>query len=334
VIGGYSSPMIASLLVLAASSAGGPTIQLSWPVDCAFGRTCFVQNYFDEDPGPGRRDYACGSMTYDGHDGTDIRLPTLKEMRAGVEVRAAAAGTVRNVRDGVADVSVAVGGKAAIQGKECGNGVLIEHAGGWQTQYCHMRRGSVAVRPGQAVKAGERLGLVGLSGDTEFPHLHLSVRLRGQEVDPFAYGAAPGACRAGISLWAPGVRSALAYASPAVLSAGFADAPVMGEAIDAGEAGKPISRNSPAIVAYVRAIGLEAGDVQELRLTGPGGKTLAERVLPPLDRAKATYFMFIGSKANGGAWPAGAYTAEYLVRRNGKVALRRRWTSSLDALRR
>lgn len=315
------------LFALAAADAG--SIQLQWPVDCAPGKTCFVQNYFDRDPGPGRRDFACGSMTYDGHDGTDIRLPTLKQMRAGVEVRAAAAGTVRNVRDGVTDVSVAVAGKAAVNGKECGNGVLIEHAGGWQTQYCHMRRGSIAVRPGQAVKAGERLGLVGLSGDTEFPHLHLSVRLRGEEVDPFAYGAAPGVCRSGAWLWAPGVGSALAYASPAVLSAGFADGPVTGDAIDAGDAGRALSQGSSAVVAYVRAIGLEAGDVQELRLTGPGGRTLAERLLPPLDRAKATYFLFIGSKASAGAWPPGAYTAEYLVRRKGQAALRRSWTAAI-----
>ncbi|HEX8231823.1 MAG TPA: M23 family metallopeptidase [Caulobacteraceae bacterium] len=318
-------------LLLALASAGEAPIQLQWPVDCAPGRSCFVQNYFDRDPGPGRRDYACGSMTYNGHDGTDIRLPTLKEMRAGVEVRAAAAGTVHNVRDGVADVSVAVAGKAAVQGKECGNGVLIEHPGGWQTQYCHMRRGSVAVRSGRAVKAGERLGLVGLSGDTEFPHLHLSVRLRGEEVDPFAYGAAPGACRSGALLWSPAVRGAVTYASPAVLATGFADGPVTGEAIDAGGAGKALSRGSPAVVAYVRAIGLETGDVQELRLTGPGGKTLAERVLPPLDRAKATYFLFVGSKAGAGAgaWPTGAYTAEYVVRRKGQTALRRRWTTAI-----
>jgi hypothetical protein len=59
------------------------------------------------------------------------------------------------------DISVKTVGKAAIAGKECGNGVLIEHEGGWRTQYCHMAKGSVRVKPGDQLTTGQPIGLVG-----------------------------------------------------------------------------------------------------------------------------------------------------------------------------
>jgi hypothetical protein len=98
-------------------------IGLLFPVRCELGSTCFVQNYVDHHHGGESRDYQCGSRTYDGHDGTDIRLQDLAAQRAGVDVLAAASGRVVGARDGMADVSVRVIEKAAIAGKECGNGV-------------------------------------------------------------------------------------------------------------------------------------------------------------------------------------------------------------------
>ena len=68
------------------SPAGAEGIQLSLPLDCVPGKTCFVQQYVDVKAGPGAEDYACGRATYDGHKGTDFRLPTLAEARKGVAV--------------------------------------------------------------------------------------------------------------------------------------------------------------------------------------------------------------------------------------------------------
>src|SRR3546814_11902241 len=59
-----------------------------------------VQNYIDHEPGPGWRDHSCGPLSYDGHRGIDIRVPTQIEMRRGVAVIAAAAGEVPVARDG------------------------------------------------------------------------------------------------------------------------------------------------------------------------------------------------------------------------------------------
>src|SRR5215213_7064057 len=161
---------LAALLAVSAAVADeSPRLRL--PVACQIGQTCFVQHYVDQDPGPGARDFQCGSLTYDGHNGTDFRLPSAAAQTAGIDVLAAADGKVLRIRDGMEDVSVRAGGQESVDGSECGNGAVITHAGGWETQYCHMARGSVSVRPGDEVRAGQKIGRIGLSGITEFPHL-------------------------------------------------------------------------------------------------------------------------------------------------------------------
>jgi murein DD-endopeptidase MepM/ murein hydrolase activator NlpD len=60
--------------------------------------------------------------------------------------------------------------------------VVIAHANGVRTMYAHLS--AIAVRPGQRVLAGARVGLVGATGDASGPHLHFEVRVRGAAVDP------------------------------------------------------------------------------------------------------------------------------------------------------
>ena len=318
------------LFVLAATGAAAEAPAFRLPVACAVGQTCLVQNHVDRDPSPAASDFQCGTLTYDEHTGTDFRIPSLAEQRAGVDVLAAAAGRVLRVRDGVPDVSVRERGRAAVQDAECGNGLVIAHAGGFETQYCHMAQGSLAVRPGDAVEAGRRLGRIGLSGLTEYPHLHFTVRHEGKVVDPFAFEAPPDSCGGGRALWDAGTRQALSYRPGAVLNRGFATGPVTLEEIEAGEAGRnPPESGAPALVAFVRAIGLKGGDVQVLTLTAPDGRTLAASRSPPLDRAKAQVMVFAGVRRPAAGWPPGLYRAGYQVLRDGKPVLDESFTHDL-----
>ena len=59
-------------------------LTLEVPLACRFGETCFIQQYFDHDPGPGAKDYRCGPMVYDGHDGARMR-PHHAQQQRGVE---------------------------------------------------------------------------------------------------------------------------------------------------------------------------------------------------------------------------------------------------------
>ena len=313
-----------SIFVCPAKAAAADEIVLGWPVRCEPGVTCFVQNYVDHDASNQVRDYQCGGRTYDGHDGTDIRIPDLDIQRKGVEVLAAAAGTVTSIRDGVDDVSVRTAGKAAIAGKECGNGVVVEHANGWRTQYCHMAKGSVRVSVGDRVTAGHPLGLIGLSGDTEFPHLHLTVRRLNKIVDPFAYEAVPNACGSGHSIWVASISEQTKYRARDILNHGFADLPTTMELVESGEILKHLPNlASDALVAYVRAIGLKEGDQQTLIVRGPDDAVLSEYKAPVLERDKAQYFVASGRKRQGTSWARGTYTAKYRVTRNEEEVLRR-----------
>ncbi|CAM5430537.1 MULTISPECIES: M23 family metallopeptidase [Streptomyces] len=53
-----------------------------------------------------------------------------------------------------------------------GNHVVLDLGDSTYAVYAHLQRGSLRVRPGDRVRAGQRLGRVGNSGNTTEPHLH------------------------------------------------------------------------------------------------------------------------------------------------------------------
>ncbi|GJE61585.1 M23 family metallopeptidase [Methylobacterium trifolii] len=325
-------PTHLALLPLLASAAYAEEIRLHFPLACVPGQTCFVQHYVDQDSGPGARDYTCGSRTYDKHNGTDFRIRTGAEAKEEPgTVLAVAAGRVLRGRSDMADGRERGSDAAAVKGQECGNGLVIAHDDGWESQYCHMARASLRVRPGDTVSAGQPIGQVGLSGETEFPHLHLTLRHGGKVIDPFAPDATEGTCDPGAlaparrTLWSPEAQALLAYRAGTILNAGFADGPVAMQAVESGAVHAP-GPDAAALVAYVRVIGLDAGDVQSLTLAGPDGRTLAERVEPALERSRAQSLLFAGRKRPPEGWPPGRYTARFTLRRGAAVALERDWT--------
>lgn len=275
-----------------------------------------VQNYFDHDSGPGARDYACGTLVYDSHRGTDIRVPDLPAMARGVPVLAAAPGRVRAVRDAMPDIDVREIGRAAVAKREAGNGVLIDHGGGWESQYGHLRRGSIIVKPGDQVAAGQVLGMIGMSGLAEFPHVHFEVRFRKTSVDPFAGLKEHKDCGPGeVPLWSEAALRSLAYRPGGLLGAGFAaEAPNAKTARRGDYRASHLPRDSAALVFWVNLYGARSGDLEQARLTGPDGAVISEKN-KRLDRDKAQWFSFLGRKRRGAAWPAGTYRASYRLLR-------------------
>ena len=94
------------------------------------------------------------------HSGLDIAAP------AGQAVRAPADGVVMLTGDFFFS----------------GNTVLIAHGDGVVSLLCHMK--DLAVRQGQAVKAGDLVGHVGMTGRATGPHLHWALSLNNARVDP------------------------------------------------------------------------------------------------------------------------------------------------------
>ncbi len=306
-----------ALIALVAPGAAGAFI-ISPPIDCKLGETCHIQNYVDRDPGPGAADFTCGPLTYDGHKGTDFALPSLSAMRADVDVLAAAPGTIRGLRDGMADIAADDPAAPALDGRDCGNGVVIDHGDGWETQYCHMMRGSIAVTMGQRVAKGTVLGQVGLSGRTEFPHAHLSVRHDGAVVDPFAPTAGPVSCdgRTGEPpLW----EDPLPYTPGGLISVGIATGLPQYERLKDGlSTPARVPANAPALVVWGYAFGGQSGDSVIITLDGPGGRILRQSAA--LDRDQAQFFRAAGKRCCGGPerWPAGTYTGVVALVRDGQ----------------
>ncbi len=56
-----------------------------------------------------------------------------------------------------------------------GNHLVLDLGDGSYALYAHLRRGSLTVRPGDRVRAGQRLGDCGNSGNSSEPHLHFQL---------------------------------------------------------------------------------------------------------------------------------------------------------------
>ncbi|WP_282610604.1 M23 family metallopeptidase [Pelagibius sp. Alg239-R121] len=296
---------------------------LSLPLECEIGSNCFIQQYVDVDPGPTKQDYACGSATYDGHKGTDFRVRTLADVARGIPVVASAAGQITGLRDGTQDRLVKTkADRAAVQNKECGNGVVITHEDGWQTQYCHLRKGSLTVKEGDVVARGDRLGLVGYSGNASFPHVHLSVRKDGKTIDPFRGAEGGPACGAGSApLWSTQTLAKLEYQASQLLHIGFSEGPVKIGDVERGTVqGFMPAMSSRALVAWGWAINLRKNDQIITTLVSPRGELA--RNTATLDRNKAQYMLFAGKKRPARGWPAGNYHAVFTVIRNGKAVIK------------
>lgn len=302
-----------ALILAAYAPAGAAPPVLQWPVDCHLGEDCWIVHHVDTDPGPSAQDFRCGALTYNEHKGTDIALRDRKAIFRPVSVRAAAAGVVLGLRDTAPDH---LGDEASIKasmdkGEECGNGVLLGHADGWTTQYCHLKSGSIAVGKGQRVPAGAFLGHVGQSGAAEFPHLHLAIRRDKETVDPFTGLAMSAGCKASPAgaLWSGEVRAFLPEAdAPMLFGAGFRASPPRFDALlQDMQTPAALPAEGPSLVLWGVAYGLRAGDILEFEVTDPsGGSFVAKRFTQ--EKTQIRRMQFTGRSNKNGILRPGVYT--------------------------
>jgi len=263
-------------------------------------------NYVDHDGSKAVADSACGPRSYDGHKGTDFAVRDLAQMQRGVDVRAIATGTVLRLRNNIAEHGLSFSAEK-IKGRECGNGIVIRHAGGWESQYCHLRRGSIWVTQGDVVARGEAIGRVGMSGRTAFPYLHLALRKDGQIVDPV------NGRRQGQGCGLPGKPlfksvANVRYQHSRLYAAGFAPAMPSGAGIKTNAASPPvIKRNAKALVFWAALFSVAKGSTLQLTIKMPDGSDFITKDIA-ITRNQAWRMVYIGRKRRvGKSWPPGRY---------------------------
>ena len=308
----------------AADPPGAPTSDeppsLVWPVDCSLGSDCWIARYVDRGPGGAVTDYACGARTENEHRGTDITLADLPQMRLGVAVLAAASGTVAGRRDGMADNATASAEQRdQLNGRECGNGVVVRHGNGWETQYCHMAQGSIKHQQGDTVTAGEELGRVGLSGLTEYPHLHIVLRYRPSEgqariIDPFDGGTYEQGC-VGPGDEAGYWQEPVPYQTVALLPPRLVPEKLTRKTMWQGQA-STLRSDSPALLIQARVFHTRKGDVMRYTLVAPDGRARLRRDLT-LDRGYQVARPFVGVRRPNGGFAAGTWRGTVELVRDG-----------------
>jgi murein DD-endopeptidase MepM/ murein hydrolase activator NlpD len=102
--------------------------------------------------------------------------PILKKWRShlGTDFAAATGTPARTIGDGVVSFAGVQNGY--------GNVIFIKHANNYETVYAHLSK--IKVKKGQKVDQGQTIGLVGTTGWSTGPHLHLEVRVNGVQQDP------------------------------------------------------------------------------------------------------------------------------------------------------
>ena len=324
--------LTAVALTLSASFAFAVNAQVapdggfSMPLKCTLDRDCWLINLPDAAPDEKALDHRCGFRIYNGYKGTVFAV---RDFRAtdgsGAEVIAAGPWLVTAARDGADEFfKLTPEARKLVGRKECGNGVIVQHSGGWESQYCHMRKGSISVKLGDRVKRGDKLGLVGMSGKTQFPHVHIAFRVDGKTIDPFTGAAVATGCDGPKRpIWHK--DSKVGYPGFALYAAGFTDHTPSRERIRSS-ARSPVSmpRHASALVLWAAMFGVQRGDVLKMRILDPGGTAIVAREIR-LDRAQAWRMEISGRKLPPAGWQAGGWVGEAVLQRfvNGRTITRR-----------
>lgn len=314
----------ALLLTAALPAVAAEPPRLAFPLGCKVGETCWVVGHMDHGVGPEVFDYACGRRTRDGQVATEFAVRDMVAAHS-IPVIAMAAGKVLSVRDGMPDGGYLVD-KGSVKDRECGNGVVLDHGDGWQAQYCHLRKDSLAVKEGETVAARQTIGMAGMSGRATFPLLAVELRVAKRPVDPFLGMGGMKACGPGPGqMWTAEARTAAAYRPADIAIVAFSDSRPTEAAVDFGAAEKTsLSSDAPAMLLWTRLFGAQPGDELTLRIYGPDDRPFVQDTAP-ITQSHQAYTRFAGQERKIAHWPAGSYTGEVILHRTNPDGRRLEW---------
>ncbi len=175
------------------------------------------------------------------------------------------------------------------------------------------RDGVLEVQTGDAVTAGTPLGVVGMSGQSNFAHLHFTVLNDGQVVDPFSPTPKDTCGWDGETLW----LTDLPYSTTGLFTASFTTWMPRMAHVQSGAARRVDATPQDDLLLYGFAFYAETGDQMAFEATGPDGPIFADTVT--IDKGQPQLFRTFGRKAPDGGWKPGDYTGTVKLTRDGQV---------------
>ena len=283
-----------------------PPLELEFPVSCQLEENCWFVNYPDEDLTKGIRDYKGGKVSRNGKKGIEIVVKTILEEMPVIPAENGEVVFIKNnVEDNLLD--------SEDEQKEqsfCGNYVIIEHNNGWKTLYCHLKKDSITVKPGDFAVEGKEIGQIGLSGQTEFPHLYFAVLHKGQYFDPFT----------GINLsniknkeafkpfWSVKAKKRFKYKEIALINTGVSlEAPLL-EKIKQGKLEDiKLAQDTPLFYLWMQGFHLKTGDYMKIKLENPSGEKILDKVQKISSNDLEQVVFFDIKKEEEEDWEIGVY---------------------------
>lgn len=273
-------------------STGTEPLLIDWPLPGEQGEDWVINSYVDLDPSSGIVDYQGGTRTYDGHRGVDWDVSTFRQMDAGVPVLAVSAGEVIGYVESNPDRNLECTGNW--------NFVSVRAENGYEIIYGHLAQDSVAVSLGQMVESGDVLGVVGSSGCSTQPHVHLEIiDPSGAVVDPFLEG-----------LW----RNPPPYQTPLTIMDIVVSDQHMSSIADVIDPVDNVSvfQFGDAISVGVSVAGTVPGDVLDVNVLRPDG-TVYFTAVETLSQDYPHSFWYWNFSISALQGPEGTYTIEVLA---------------------
>lgn len=310
--------------------------ELKWPVHCDIGETCFITTLFDHGRGvdasglPVVLDYTGGTRSVNDYYGTQIQIYNSSIANNGAEVLSAADGTVVSVRDKLPSDPYAITVLGTRLRHSVGNSVVVDHGGGWETQYSGLMQDSVPVKLGDKVKAGTVLGKIERLATQNYPSMQFVVRYKSLPVDPFV-GRYTGAYHKNITrapLWKDTFEQIAFTRDVGLIATGFSkEVPVLEKVKRSMVEETYLRTDDDQVLFWSYLFGLKVGDHVNLALYNPQGRVVA-RHEETLVRPQERYFAYVGRKAETEGLPVGVYRGSVTVKRAGEELL-----SDIDTVR-
>lgn len=282
-----------------------------FPVACQIMGNCWITNHVDLDDRIGRvSDYMCSDKATDNNKSTHISLAGRAYITKTLPVLAAADGKVVEAINGYPDSSRPLQGESF-----CGNRVLIKHSDGWETSYCHMKMDSITVNQGDTVKAGQTIGLIGMSGQADWPRLSFALIRNGMVFDPFSGRTSIEGCSKDVQpLWAGDLNPP--YEPASVSNAGFIVGDITNTAILNGTAQNvtAMKKEVPRMSLWALMMNLRKDDIIKLAITTPDGRTLSE-ITETVNQDSLYYPIYLSKRRGGFLWDAGEYKGVVTITR-------------------